>query len=116
MNDIPWFRPEFKLLISSETLNTKKFSDYFDCALNFHFSEKQHLVNIVYTKVDYLDASIATTLQIHVIEAHRNVLIFCTSQEEIETTIEVLEYNIRDLETNMDELIIYENLLIELQA
>ncbi|BBH09444.1 hypothetical protein Prudu_021946 [Prunus dulcis] len=53
---------------------------------------------------------------IHVIKAPRDILIFHTSKEEIETIVEVLKYKTKALETNMGEIIIYGNLLIELHA
>src|SRR6185437_17003012 len=69
VKDIARFRPDLKLLISSATLDAKKFSDFFDGAPIFTIPGRRYGVDIFYTKApeaDYLDASIVTVLQIHV--------------------------------------------------
>ncbi|PQQ14744.1 pre-mRNA-splicing factor ATP-dependent RNA helicase DEAH1-like [Prunus yedoensis var. nudiflora] len=120
--DIARFRSDFKLLISSATLDAKKFSEYFDFAPIFHFPGRRYPVDVVYTKepqADYLDAAIVTALQIHVTEAPGDVLVFLTGQEEIEMAAEVLKHRTRGLGTKIGELVIcpiYANLPTELQA
>ncbi|BFG39791.1 hypothetical protein CerSpe_260660 [Prunus speciosa] len=122
VKDIARFRSDFKLLISSATLDAKKFSEYFDFAPIFHFPGRRYPVDVVYTKepqADYLDAAIVTALQIHVTEAPGDILVFLTGQEEIEMAAEVLKHRTRGLGTKIGELVIcpiYANLPTELQA
>jgi pre-mRNA-splicing factor ATP-dependent RNA helicase DHX16 len=84
VKDISRFRPDLKLLISSATLDAEKFSDYFDSAPIFKIPGRRYPVEIHYTKApeaDYLDAAIATVLQIHVTQPGGDILVFFTGQE-----------------------------------
>ncbi|KAI4306384.1 hypothetical protein L6164_029666 [Bauhinia variegata] len=122
VKDIARFRPNFKLLISSATLDAEKFSDYFDSAPIFKIPGRRYPVEIHHTKApeaDYLDAAVVTALQIHVTQPPGNILVFLTGQEEIETVEEMLKHRISGLGTKIAELIIcpiYANLPTELQA
>ena len=51
VKDIARFRPEIKLLISSATLDTDKFSLFFDDAPIFRIPGRRYPVEIYYTKV-----------------------------------------------------------------
>ncbi|KAL1834081.1 hypothetical protein ACET3Z_003732 [Daucus carota] len=122
--DIARSGPDLKLLISSATLDAKKFSDYFDCAPIFNIPGRRFPVEINYTRgpeADYLDAAIVTALQIHVTRSlgDGDILVFLTGQEEIEMAEEILKRRTRGLGTKIGELIIcpiYANLPTELQA
>ncbi|KAL1834084.1 hypothetical protein ACET3Z_003735 [Daucus carota] len=124
VKDIARSRPDLKLLISSATLDAKKFSDYFDCAPIFNIPGRRFPVEINYTRApeaDYLDAAIVTALQIHVTRplGDGDILVFLTGQEEIEMAEEILKRRTRGLGTKIGELIIcpiYANLPTELQA
>ncbi|XP_073158491.1 pre-mRNA-splicing factor ATP-dependent RNA helicase DEAH1-like isoform X2 [Henckelia pumila] len=124
VKDIARSRPDFKLLISSATLDAEKFSKYFDSASIFRIPGRRFPVEIHYTKapeVDYLDAAVVTALQIHVTQpaGDGDILIFLTGQEEIETVEEILTHRTRKLGTKIAELVIcpiYANLPTELQA
>lgn len=66
-----------------------------------------------------MDAAIVTTLQIDTTQPPRHILVFLTSQEEIEIVEEILKHRIRGLGAEIAELIIrpiYANLPTELQA
>ena len=51
VKDIARFRPEIKLLISSATLDSDKFSQFFDDAPIFRIPGRMYPVDIYYTKV-----------------------------------------------------------------
>ncbi|KAG6520718.1 hypothetical protein ZIOFF_017778 [Zingiber officinale] len=122
VKDVTRFRKDLKLLISSATLDAKKFSDYFDSAPIFKIPGRRFPVTINFTKApeaDYIDAAIVTVLQIHVTQPPGDILVFLTGQEEIETIDEILKYRTRGFGTKIAELIIcpiYANLPTELQA
>ncbi|XP_065005349.1 pre-mRNA-splicing factor ATP-dependent RNA helicase DEAH1-like isoform X3 [Musa acuminata AAA Group] len=122
VKDISRFRKDLKLLISSATLDAKKFSDYFDLAPIFGIPGRRYPVEIHFTtapEADYIDAAIVTVLQIHVTQPPGDILVFLTGQEEIETIDEILKHRTRGLGTKIAELIIcpiYANLPTELQA
>ena len=50
IKDIARFRPDLKLLISSATLDARKFSTYFDEAPIFQIPGRRYPVDILYTK------------------------------------------------------------------
>nr|XP_011459555.1 PREDICTED: putative pre-mRNA-splicing factor ATP-dependent RNA helicase DHX16 [Fragaria vesca subsp. vesca] len=122
VKDIARFRPDFKLLISSATLDAVKFSDYFDHCPLFNIPGRRFPVDIYHTKApeaDYLDAAIAAAIQIHVREPPGDILVFLTGQEDIETASEMLKYRTSGLGRKIAEMIIcpiYGNLPSEQQA
>ncbi|CAN6347002.1 unnamed protein product [Urochloa humidicola] len=122
VKDVARFRPDLKLLISSATLNADKFSDFFDMAPVFKIPGRRFKVDIHYTvapEADYVDAAVATVLQLHVTQPPGDILLFLTGQEEIETVEEILRRRTRGLSTKIAELVIcpiYANLPTELQA
>jgi pre-mRNA-splicing factor ATP-dependent RNA helicase DHX16 len=73
----------------------EKFNDYFNSALTFKIPGRQYPIKIHYTKapeVDYLETTIVIVLQIHATQPSGDILVFFTSQEEIETTEEILKH------------------------
>ncbi len=123
VKDLARLRSDLKLLISSATLEAHKFSTYFDDAPTFRIPGRRYPVDIFYTKApeaDYLEASVITSLQIHITQAlPGDVLLFLTGQEEIEAAQEMLESRTRGLGSKIPELIItpiYSALPSELQA
>lgn len=122
VKDIARFRPDLKLIISSATLDAKKFSEFFDNAPIFQIPGRRYPVDIYYTKApeaDYLDAAVVTVLQIHVTQPAGDILVFLTGQEEVDTAAEVLALRTKGLGTKIKELIIariYSTLPSDLQA
>ncbi|XP_042058204.1 pre-mRNA-splicing factor ATP-dependent RNA helicase DEAH1-like isoform X3 [Salvia splendens] len=124
LKDVTRARPDFKLIISSATLDAIKFSDYFDSAPIFTIPGRKFPVEILYTRApepDYLAAAVATALQIHATEeaGDGDILVFLTGQEEIEAAEVIVSEKIRKVGTKMAELIIcpiYANLPSEVQA
>jgi len=122
LKDIVRFRPDLKLLISSATLDSAKFSDFFDEAPIFRIPGRRYPVNIYYTKspeANYIDAAAVTILQIHVTQELGDILLFLTGQEEIEACQELLTDRIKAIGSKMRELIIlpiYANLPTDMQA
>ncbi|XP_059495395.1 pre-mRNA-splicing factor ATP-dependent RNA helicase DHX16 isoform X2 [Stegostoma tigrinum] len=122
IKDISRFRPDLKVLIASATLDTEKFSTFFDDAPIFRIPGRRFPVDIYYTKApeaDYLEACVVCVLQIHVTQAPGDILVFLTGQEEIETTCEMLQDRCRRLGSKIAELLvlpIYANLPSDMQA
>ncbi|CAN1259795.1 Pre-mRNA-splicing factor ATP-dependent RNA helicase DEAH1 [Linum perenne] len=108
MKDVARHRPDLRLLISSATLDAKKFSDFFDSAPIYSFPGRRYPVQIYYTptpEADYLDAAIVTALQIHCTEPlGGDILVFLSGQDEIELVEEELRCRIKGL--RIAELII----------
>lgn len=122
VKDLARFRPDFKLLISSATLDAKHFSEFFDHAPIFRVPGRRYPVDINYTKApeaNYLDAAVITALQIHATQPAGDVLIFLTGQEEIEAAEELLKLKTKGLGSKIGELMItpvYANLPSDMQT
>ncbi|KAJ2765838.1 hypothetical protein IWQ56_003942, partial [Coemansia nantahalensis] len=122
VKDIARFRPDLKLLISSATMDSQKFSAYFDDAPIFNIPGRPYPVDLYYTKApeaNYLQACVATVLQIHASQPRGDILVFLTGQDEIEQAQESLQQATRALGSRVAELVIcpiYANLPSELQA
>uniref|UniRef100_A0A9J7YYR2 Pre-mRNA-splicing factor ATP-dependent RNA helicase DHX16 n=1 Tax=Cyprinus carpio carpio TaxID=630221 RepID=A0A9J7YYR2_CYPCA len=122
IKDIARFRPDLKVLVASATLDTERFSCFFDDAPVFRIPGRRFPVDIYYTKApeaDYLEACVVSVLQIHVTQPTGDVLVFLTGQEEIEACCELLQERCRRLGSKISELIvlpIYANLPSDMQA
>ena len=115
-------RPDLKLIVTSATLDAEKFARYFHECPIFTIPGRPYPVEILYTKepeTDYLDASLITTMQIHLTEPAGDILLFLTGQEEIDTACEVLHERMKALGSKLPELIIlpvYSALPSEMQS
>ncbi|KAF5836009.1 P-loop containing nucleoside triphosphate hydrolase protein [Dunaliella salina] len=102
-------RPDFKLVVTSATLDAEKFSSYFfDCPI-FTIPGRTYPVEIMYTKApesDYLDAALITVMQIHLSEPEGDILLFLTGQEEIETACQILYERMKSLGPAVPELLV----------
>ncbi|KAJ8377931.1 hypothetical protein AAFF_G00249940 [Aldrovandia affinis] len=122
IKDIARFRSDLKVLVASATLDTERFSCFFDDAPVFRIPGRRFPVDIYYTKApeaDYLEACVVSVLQIHVTQPPGDVLVFLTGQEEIEACCELLQERCRRLGSKISELIvlpIYANLPSDMQA
>jgi len=115
-------RPELKLIVTSATLNSVKFSQYFFDAKIFTIPGRTFPVECLYSRepeTDYLDASLITVMQIHLTEPPGDILLFLTGQEEIDTACEVLFERMKSMGSDVPELIIlpvYSALPSEIQS
>ncbi|XP_053743241.1 pre-mRNA-splicing factor ATP-dependent RNA helicase DHX16 [Synchiropus splendidus] len=122
IKDIARFRSDLKVLVASATLDTERFSCFFDDAPVFRIPGRRFPVDIFYTKApeaDYLEACVVSVLQIHVTQAPGDILVFLTGQEEIEACCELLQERCRRLGSKIAELLIlpiYANLPSDMQA
>lgn len=109
LKDATTRRPDLKLIVTSATLDAVKFSEYFLGAPIFKIPGRTFPVEILYSKepeMDYLDAALMTTLQIHLSEPPGDILVFLTGQEEIDTSCETLYNRMKALGPEVPELII----------
>ncbi|KAL4364375.1 hypothetical protein GQ457_04G008520 [Hibiscus cannabinus] len=101
----------FKVLITSATLDGEKVSKFFsDCPL-LTVPGKLFPVEIFYSKerpTSYLESSLKTALDIHVREPEGDILIFMTGQDDIEKLVSKLEDKVQSLEEGscLDALIL----------
>ena len=88
-------RRDFRLIVTSATMDSEKFSGFFGGAPVFRIPGRTFPVTKHYAKAvadDYVDAAVRAALTIHVSQppGSGDILIFMTGQEDIEATCEVL--------------------------
>ena len=87
IKEIATARRDLKIVIMSATLDAQKFQSYFENAPLMSVPGRTFKVEVLYmteAAADYLEEAINTVKQIHMYEADGDVLVFLTSQEEIE--------------------------------
>ncbi|GMJ11646.1 FOREVER YOUNG, homolog in yeast PRP16, CLUMSY VEIN, embryo defective 3011 [Hibiscus trionum] len=119
-------RRDFKLIVTSATLNAQKFSDFFGSAPVFHIPGRTFPVNILHSKTpceDYVEAAVKQAMTIHITSPPGDILIFMTGQEEIEAACYALAERIDQLTSSTDKAVpkllilpIYSQLPADLQA
>jgi pre-mRNA-splicing factor ATP-dependent RNA helicase DHX38/PRP16 len=95
-------RRDFKLIVTSATLESKKFSDFFGGAPEFRIPGRTFPVTKHYAKCvpeDYVDAAVRAALSIHLSNppGSGDILVFMTGQEDIEATCECLVERVEGL-------------------
>lgn len=88
-------RRDLKLIITSATMNAKKFSTFFGNAPQFTIPGRTFPVQTIYTSNpvrDYVEAAVSQAVKIHLANdcSSGDILIFMTGQEDIETTFDTL--------------------------
>ncbi|XP_047080870.1 pre-mRNA-splicing factor ATP-dependent RNA helicase DEAH7-like [Lolium rigidum] len=119
-------RRDFKLIVTSATLNADKFSKFFGGAPVFHIPGRTFPVNILFSKTpceDYVEAAVKQAMAIHITSGPGDILIFMTGQEEIEAACYALAERMEQLVSsstkpvpNLLILPIYSQLPADLQA
>ncbi|GIX64202.1 pre-mRNA-splicing factor ATP-dependent RNA helicase, putative [Babesia caballi] len=95
-------RKDFKLIVTSATLESEKFSAYFNDSSIFSIPGRMYPVEILHTKEqesDYIEASLITVLNIHLNEPAGDILLFLTGQEEIDVACRTLHERMKRLES-----------------
>ena len=113
--------PNFKLIVTSATLNSSKFSSFFDLAPVYTIPGRTFPVEIFYSKSpvnDYVEATVKQIITIHVTMGSGDILVFLTGQEDITTTCVVLQERLNKMEDilDLDILPIYSQLPSDMQA
>ncbi|GBE61399.1 pre-mRNA-splicing factor ATP-dependent RNA helicase [Babesia ovata] len=95
-------RTNFKLIVTSATLEAEKFSAYFNDSSIFSIPGRMFPVEILHTKEqesDYIEASLITVLNIHLNEPAGDILLFLTGQEEIDLACRTLHERMKRLQS-----------------
>ena len=89
MKDVVRARTDFKLIVTSATLDAEKFSSYFlDCPI-FTIPGRTFPVEVLYARspeTDYMDAAMITVMQIHLSEPEGDILLFLTGAQLLHTS------------------------------
>ncbi|XP_058193067.1 pre-mRNA-splicing factor ATP-dependent RNA helicase DEAH7 isoform X1 [Rhododendron vialii] len=119
-------RRDFKLIVTSATLNAQKFSHFFGSVPIFHIPGRTFPVNTLYSKTpceDYVEAAVKQAMTIHITSPAGDILIFMTGQDEIEATCYALSERMENLVSTTKKSVpkllilpIYSQLPADLQA
>lgn len=117
-------RRDFRLIVTSATLNSEKFSNFFGSVPVFNIAGRTFPVETLYSKTpveDYVEGAVKQALAIHIAYPPGDILIFMTGQEEIETVAYALEERLEQLTKvgtcpPLSVLPIYSQLPSDLQA
>lgn len=114
-------RRDIKLLVTSATMNSQKFSDFFGGAPQFTIPGRTYPVDIMFAKApcsDYVEAAVRQVLQIHLSQPAGDILVFMTGQEDIEATCEIIADRLNQLHDapRLSILPIYSQMPADLQA
>ncbi|KAG9144614.1 hypothetical protein Leryth_010816 [Lithospermum erythrorhizon] len=119
-------RRDFKLIVTSATLNAEKFSHFFGSVPIFHIPGRTFPVKTYYSKSpceDYVEAAVKQAMTIHITSEPGDILIFMTGQDEIEATCFALSERMEQLVSSANKSVpkllilpIYSQLPADLQA
>jgi pre-mRNA-splicing factor ATP-dependent RNA helicase DHX38/PRP16 len=115
-------RRDLKLIVTSATMDSDKFADFFGGVPVFKIPGRTFPVELYHSKNnadDYVDAAVQQALQIHTQPHPGDILIFMTGQADIEATCSVLEERLSLIDDEVPPLSvlpIYSQLPSDLQA
>lgn len=114
-------RRDLKLIITSATMNAKRFADFFGGAPEFTIPGRTFPVDVMFHRSpveDYVDQAVQQVLAIHVSMDPGDILVFMTGQEDIEITGELLQKRLDALNDppKLSILPIYSQMPADLQA
>ena len=114
-------RRDLKLIVTSATMNSKRFSDFYGGAPEFFIPGRTFPVDIMYHRSpveDYVDQAVQQVLAIHVSMGAGDILVFMTGQEDIECTCDLVQERLNALNDppKLSILPIYSQMPADLQA
>jgi pre-mRNA-splicing factor ATP-dependent RNA helicase DHX38/PRP16 len=114
-------RRDLKLIVTSATMNSERFSQFYGGAPEFIIPGRTFPVDIQYSRSpceDYVDSAVKQALAIHVSQGQGDILVFMTGQEDIEVTCELIEERLGQLVDPPKLLVlpIYSQMPADLQA
>ncbi|CAN8099810.1 unnamed protein product [Discula destructiva] len=114
-------RRDIKLIVTSATMNSKRFSDFFGGAPEFTIPGRTFPVDVMFHRSpveDYVDQAVQQVLSIHVSQGQGDILVFMTGQEDIEATCELVQERLDALSDppKLSILPIYSQMPADLQA
>ena len=114
-------RKDLKLIITSATMNSERFSRFYGGAPEFFIPGRTFPVDVQYSRSpceDYVDSAVKQVLAIHVSQGPGDILVFMTGQEDIEITCELIDerLNLLNDPAKLSILPIYSQMPADLQA
>jgi pre-mRNA-splicing factor ATP-dependent RNA helicase DHX38/PRP16 len=86
-------RQDFRLIVTSATLDADRFAQYFGGAEIFRIPGRTFKVEVYFSKTpiaDYVEAAVKKIIEIHLTHPPGDILVFMTGQEDITATCELV--------------------------
>ncbi|ACO70016.1 hypothetical protein MICPUN_97967 [Micromonas commoda] len=116
-------QPALRLVVTSATLESEKFSAYFNDCPVYHVPGRVYPVELAYATEqpkNYAETALETVMDLHCSQGRGDILLFLTGKEEIERTCRRLNERVREMPEDecpdMQVLPLYAALSPELQA
>ena len=114
-------RTDFKLIVTSATLDAEKFAKFFGGVPMFNIPGRTFHVEKFFSKSpaeDYVDAAVKQVMNIHLSHGPGDILVFMTGQEDIEAVCFVLSERMGKIDGAMPMMVLpmYSQLPADLQA
>lgn len=114
-------RRDLKLIVTSATMNSKRFSEFYGGAPEFLIPGRTFPVDIQYSRTpceDYVDSAVKQALAIHVSQGPGDILVFMTGAEDIEVSCELMRERLAQLNDppKLSILPIYSQMPADLQS
>ena len=94
LRDVISRRQDLKLIVTSATMDSDKFSTFFGNVPIFQIPGRTFPVEIMYSKntvEDYVDAAVKQTVQIHLGAPEGDILVFMPGQEDIDASCDMIK-------------------------
>lgn len=91
-------RRDLKLVVTSATMNSERFSRFFGGAPEFFIPGRTFPVDVQFSRSpceDYVDSAVKQVLAIHVSQGSGDILVFMTGQEDIRATCELIDERLK---------------------
>ena len=115
-------RRDFKLIVTSATMDADKFAAFFGACATFHIPGRTFPVTTFHARSppdDYVESAVRQAMRIHLQMPPGDVLIFMSGQEDILATCEILAERVEALGEGVKPLLVlpmYSQLPSDLQA
>ena len=114
-------RRDIKLIVTSATMNSKRFAEFFGGAPEFTIPGRTFPVDVMFHRTpvdDYVDQAVQQVLAIHVSMGPGDILVFMTGQEDVEVTCELVRERLDALKDppKLSILPMYSQMPADLQA
>ena len=102
-------RRDLKLIVTSATMNSQKFAEFFGNAPIYNIPGRTFQVTYNFSKTmheDYVDAAVKKAIEVHLQYPLGDILVFMTGQEDIEATCLLLHERLKMLGDSVPKIVI----------
>ncbi|KAJ2081967.1 hypothetical protein H4R24_001946 [Coemansia sp. RSA 988] len=114
-------RRDLRLIVTSATMNSRRFADFFGNAPVFTIPGRTFPVDIMFSRSaceDYVDSAVRQVLTVHLGQSAGDILVFMTGQEDVETCCAAIRERLAAVDSPPPLVVlpIYSQLPADLQA